>query len=327
MINFNHINAESLGEAAGLLQSSKGKAKVMAGGTDLLGVLKDRILPEYPETIINLKTIPGLKNIEEAGGRLKIGALTTLEAIVQSPLIQERCRILVDAAKSVASLQIRNLGTLGGNLCQDLRCMYYRYPYQIGGRLMCKRKGEGACLAVKGDNRYHAIMGAKGCFAVCPSDMAVALSALDATITLGGSGGSRTLPVASFYTPAGMVLEPGEILTTVSVPLPSRAVKTAFSKFRLRDAIDFAIVSVASALTVSHGTCEDARIILGAVAPFPFRAEKAESYIKGKPLTEKTAAQAALLALEKAKPLSMNAYKIQIAKTLIVKSILGRADR
>lgn len=324
MINFNHINASSVEEAAEILKSSNGRANLIAGGTDLLGVLKDRILPDYPQTIINLKTIPGLSGIRLADEQLEIGALTLLEELVQSDLINKKCSMLADAAKSVASLQIRNLGTLGGNLCQDLRCMYYRYPYQIGGRLMCKRKGQGPCLAVKGDNRYHAIMGAKGCFGVCPSDMAVALAALDGTVTLESLNGSRTLQVQSFFTPSGTVLEQGEILTSISVPLPSQAERTLFHKFRLRDAIDFAIVSVATRLKISSRICEDVRIVLGAVAPFPYRAENAETFLIGKTLDQDLARQAARLALEGAKPLSMNAYKVQIASTLIVRSLMGR---
>ena len=142
MKTFNHVNASSVQEAIELLKSSGGAAQAMAGGTDLLGILKDRILPEYPETIINLKTIGDLAYIKEDETGLRLGGLTKLEDIAQSQVIGSKYGIIAEAAKTVASPQIRNLGTLGGNLCQDVRCLFYRYPHQIGGRLLCKRKGK-----------------------------------------------------------------------------------------------------------------------------------------------------------------------------------------
>jgi len=195
---FNHVNARTIDEAIGLLRSYDGHGKVIAGGTDLLGTLKDKILPDYPKTIINLKGIKNLDDTIEDGAGLKVGALTRLEDIVQSPIVRERYKILSDAAKSVATPQIRNLGTIGGNLCQDVRCLYYRYPHQIGKRILCKRKGGRTCLAVAGDNRFSAIMGGKGCFAVCPSDMAVALAALNADIKVAGVDGSKMVPFCNY---------------------------------------------------------------------------------------------------------------------------------
>lgn len=320
---FNHVNARTVDEVIGLLASCDGETKVIAGGTDLLGILKDKILPDYPGTIINLKCIENLDYIKEDGAGLKIGALTRLEDIVQSPIIRERYGILSDAAKQVATPQIRNLGTIGGNLCQDVRCLYYRYPHQIGERILCKRKGGRTCLAVKGDNRFSAIMGGKKCFAVCPSDMAIALTALNADIKVAGMDGSKMIPVGGFYTTSGNVLGKAEIITEFLVPPPLKDQRTNFLKFRLRDAIDFAIVSVASAITMEEGSCKEARIVLGAVAPVPTRASVSEEFLKGKEPTEEVAEQAAGMAVEKAKPLSMNAYKIQIAKKLVKQSIMA----
>lgn len=323
MKGFNHISARTVEEAAGLLKSSNGKASVIAGGTDLLGILKDRVLPDYPEIVIDLKTIPDLDYIEEDEKGLKIGALAKLSHMTLNPVIKEGYGVLAQAAQAVASPQIRNLGTIGGNLCQDVRCLYYRYPHQIGGRILCKRKGSGPCFAVKGDNRYSAIMDGKGCFAVCPSDMAIALTALNADIKATGSDGSRIIPIRDFYTTLGNVRKRDEIITECRLRRPSKDERSVFLKFRQRDAIDFAIVSVASSITVSEGLCQEARIVLGAVASVPVRATAAEAFLKGKALSEKVAEQAAGMAVERAKPLSMNAYKIQIAKELVRQSIMA----
>ena len=254
---------------------------------------------------------------------MKIGALAKLEEIAQSPVIRERYSILADAAKAVATPQIRNLGTIGGNLCQDVRCPYYRYPHQMGGRILCKRKGSGPCFAVTGDNRYNAIMGGEGCFAVCPSDMAVALTALNADIMVEGGDGSQLIPIKDFYTNSGNVLGAADIITECRIPLLSKNERNTFLKFWLRDSIDFAIVSVASSIKMAKGLCEEARIVLGSVAPVPMRVSEAEELLKGKAVTEEVAEQAAGMAIGKAKPLSMNAYKIPIAKNLVKQSILA----
>ncbi len=314
---FTHINARSVEEAIQLLVKYKDKAKLNAGGTDLLGVLKDRILPDYPEVIINIKTIAQLNTIEENDDGISIGALTPLINIISSPLVEKTYSILKEAAITVASPQIRNLATLGGNLSQDTRCWYYRYPDEIGGMIKCFRKGGKTCPAVTGENRYHAIMEAKKCFAVCPSDTAVALTALEATLTIVGGGGTRTISVEEFYTPMGNVLAPDEMITLIHIRKPSHVVRQNFLKFTLRKPIDFAIVSAAGIITIDQGICNDVRIVMGAVAPTPVRALKAEEFLRGKELSEEIVAEAASLALAGAKPLSKNAYKVEIAKTLV----------
>lgn len=323
MKTFAHFNARSVDEAIQLLAKYEGKAKLNAGGTDLLGVLKDRILPDYPEAIINVKMIPGLNTIKEDKKGISIGALNTLADIITSPLIEKTCSLLKEAARTVASPQIRNIATVGGNLCQDTRCWYYRYPDEIGGIIMCFRKGGKACPAVSGENQYHAVMGAKKCHAVCPSDTAVAFTALGATLTIAGSKGTRTLPVEEFYTPLGNVLTPDEMITAIHIPKPSPAARQTFHKFTLRKPIDFAIVSVASTITVEKRICNDASIVLGSFAPTPVRALNAEEFLKGKELSEETVAEAARLALAGAKPLSKNAYKLEIAKALVKRALLG----
>jgi xanthine dehydrogenase YagS FAD-binding subunit len=318
---FTHFNASSVKEVCKLLAEYDGRAVLNAGGTDLLGTLKGDNLLEYPEAVVNIKTIRGLDKIVESKGTLRIGALAKLSALVNSPLLNERYAALAEAARTVATPQIRNAATLGGNLCQDVRCWYYRYPRHIGGPILCARKVKGPCLAVKGDNRYHALMGAKKCFAVCPSDTAVALAALDAQIAIAGPEGERKVAVTDFYNPLGNSLKRGEMVTGVEVPSVGGESTQAFLKFTLRKPVDFAIVSVATVIAFEGGRCTDARIALGAVAAGPVRATKAEKMLVGKPINDKAAAGAADEALAGAKPLSMNAYKIEIAKTLVKRAI------
>ncbi len=297
---------------------------MVAGGTDLLGILKDKILPSYPEVIINIKAIPKLDDIKEDKHGLKIGTLTTLSDIAKSPVIREKYKVLAEAADAVGSPQIRNMATLAGNLCQDVRCWYYRYPHHIGGRILCLRKGSGRCLALSGDNRYHAILEGKRCFAVCPSDMATALTALNAMISISGVRGSRIVPVREFFTTLGNVLKLGEMITEIQVPKPLEKTKQVFLKLTLRKPIDFAVVSVASVLYLEDGFCSEASIAIGSVAPVPIKAETAEQIIKGEAITSEAAAKAAEAAVASAKPLSMNAYKVEMTKTLVKRAILSQ---
>jgi len=320
---FNHVNVKTVDEAIALLKEYQGRAKLIAGGTDLLGILKSNILPESPKVIINIKTIPGLDYIREDKKGLKIGTLTRLADIADSPIVKAKYRVLSQAAGAVATTEIRNMGTIGGNLCQDVRCLYYRYPHQIGGRFMCWRKGNRKCMAVQGDNRYHAILEGKKCVAVCPSDTAVALTALNATIKVVGSNGDRTIPVKDFYNPLGNDLNIEEIVTEIQVSKLPEGTKQEFLKFSLRKPIDFSIVSVASVITIKAGICEDISIALGAVAPAPIRATTAEQVIKGEAIDETIAKSAAEASVIGAKPLSMNEYKIEITKTLVKRAILS----
>ncbi|MGZ3591852.1 MAG: FAD binding domain-containing protein, partial [Thermodesulfobacteriota bacterium] len=246
-----------------------------------------------------------------------------LSEIANSSVIKEKYKVLAQSADAVGSPQIRNVATLAGNLCQDVRCWYYRYPHHIGGRMICLRKGSGRCLALSGDNRYHAILEGKRCFAVCPSDTAVALTALDAKIRIAGMRKSRIVPVRNFFTTLGNVLKPGEMITEIQVPRSSGKTKQTFLKSTLRKPIDFAIVSVASVLYLEDGICAEANIAIGAVAPVPIQAERAEQIIKGRAITPETAAKAAEAAVAGARPLSMNAYKVEMTKTLVKRAILS----
>lgn len=318
---FKHMNARTINEAVTLLEEQKGKVKLIAGGTDLLGELKDRVLLTYPEALINIKPIPDMDYVKEDDRTLRIGALAKLSEIATSPVVKEKYSALAQAARSVGSPQIRNMGTIGGNLCQDVKCWYYRASIWCGAPFVCLRKGGRTCYAVAGDNRYNSIFGgAKSCLAVYPSDTAPALIALNAEVKTT----KRTVALEDFFDAlTGTILDPEEIVTEVEVPSPPTGTKSTYLKFRLRKAIDFAIVSVACMLTVEGKVCKDARIVLGGVAPIPWRSKTAEDAIKGKSLDETTAEAAGNAAVAKTCALSQNKYKIQIAKALVRRAILA----
>jgi xanthine dehydrogenase YagS FAD-binding subunit len=320
---FIHINVPTIDAALDALKGYGNKARLLAGGTDLFGALKDEFLPSYPETLINIKTIADLDYIREEKGALQIGALARLSDLAKSPIVVRNYEALALAAHSVASPQIRNAATIGGNLCQDVRCWYYRYSRQVGGPMDCLRKGKGPCLAVRGDNRYHAILGGKKCFAVCPSDTAVALAALDGQVVIAGPVGERKIAVTDFYTSLGNAVKAGELVREIEIPEITGRARQAFLKFTLRKPVDFAIASVAAVLIMEKDVCTEARIALGAVAPGPVRAKAAEELLKGRRIDEAIAVEAGQLALEGAKPLSGNAYKIEITKTLIKRAIMS----
>ena len=318
--------ADSILSACEALQGPE-PTKVMAGGTDLITVLKGDILPQYPKRIIDLKSVPGLSYVRVSNEHLCIGALTTLTEIVDSKIVAEHCPALIQAAESVATPQIRNIGTLGGNLCQDTRCWYYRYPNKLGGRILCLRKGEGYCLAAAGKNKYHAVVDARKCFAVCPSDTATALTALDAELVTVGVRTGRVIPVASFYTPFGNVLNADEIVTEIRIPLPENEMGQCFLKKAERASIDFASVSGAVTIQLKEGICTAVRIVLGAVSYAPYRTADAENSLIGRPLTENVIRAAGERVLADARPLRDNNYKVEIARTLVCRAIREAADR
>jgi xanthine dehydrogenase YagS FAD-binding subunit len=311
---FKHVNAKSLAEAKSALAG--GKATIIAGGTDLLGVLKDNILPAYPETLVNIKTIPGLDYIKEEGGMIKIGSTTRLSDIASNPVVNQKYTALAQAASRVATPHVRDMGTIGGNIAQLHRCWYFRKPEN---RFNCIRKGGKQCFAMMGDNRYHSIFAPVNmCLAVHPSDIAPALIALDAKIVTT----ARTIAAESFWdvkTPGNTVLAAGEIITGIQIPAPPPGAKSAFIKFAVRKSIDFPVVNAA----VMVGG-PSPRIALNAVAAKPYRATKAEAAIKGKPINEANAEAAGLAAVEDAKPLgSAMKYKVQIAKVMVKRALLA----
>lgn len=320
MKRFEHVNATSVDEAVKLLSAQN--ARAIAGGTDLLGVMKDQLLPT--DRVVNLKTIPGLEYIKEEGGELRIGALTRLAAIAADGVVAQKAPALTNAATLVASPQIRNMGTLGGNLAQKVRCWYFRDV----DRADCYKRGGGFCYAVLGASDLHAIFDGAACFAVQPSDTATALSALGATIVVAGPGGTKTVGVDDFFIgphtdyARETVLAQDELITEVRIPASALGQPSVFIKAAPRKSIDFARGAVAVLLTGSP-VIASARIALGGVAPTPHRATDAESYLAGKRLSADTIAQAAKLAANGAQPLASNEYKVQLVQGL-VRSALTR---
>jgi xanthine dehydrogenase YagS FAD-binding subunit len=310
---FNHTNAKSLAEVRTAL--SGGKTVIIAGGTDLLGTLKDNILPQYPPTVINLKTVPGLDFIREEAGVLKIGAVTRLADIAANQTVKQRYTALAQAASRVATPHVREMGTIGGNIAQLHRCWYFRKPEN---RFNCIRKGGNQCFAMTGDNRYHSIFGAVNrCIAVNPSDIAPALIALNARVVTD----RRTIEAENFFDvkkPGNTVLETDEIIREIQIPAPPAGAKSAFLKFAIRKSIDFPIVNCA--VMVGGGS---PRICLNAVAPKPYRATKAEAAIAGKAINEKNAEAAGEAAVADARPMEASRFKVQIAKTLVKRALLA----
>jgi len=322
MKKFSHINARSVEEAVSALQRYNSRASLIAGGTDLLGKMKDRVLPRYPEALINIKSIPGLDSIEEGNGSLRIGAGTRLADIAAHQSIRGRYKALALAAQKTASPHIREMGTLAGNICQDIRCWYYRAP---DNRFPCLRKGGGRCYAIHGDNRYHSIFGGsvdQGCYAVHPSDTAPALVVLGARIKTS----KRTVEAENFFQVglAGTtILDYDEMVVEIEIPAPANHSRSAFTKFALRRSIDFPIVNCAVSVTLEDQKIEQARICLNAVYVKPYRPGTAEKTLLGLSLGEKSAARAADEAIAKTESLTHNGYMIPLAGAMVKRTILA----
>jgi xanthine dehydrogenase YagS FAD-binding subunit len=318
---FEYINPRDLRHASALLGTDPKRARLLAGGIDLLGEMKEHIIE--PERLVNLKALDELKYLRVGATGLQIGALTTLSEIAAHPQIRARYTTLAEAAQSVGTPQIRNVGTLGGNLCQRPRCWYYRDE-----TILCLKKGGSRCYAADGDNKFNAILGGGPSYIVHPSDCAPALVALNATVEVSGPMGVRRMPLERFFILPTQnplrenVLQPNEIVTAVSVPVPAAGTKSTYVKFMEKDSFDWAVSAVAASLTVVNGVCRDARIVLGGVAPIPWRSKEAEAVLKGKKITAELAARAAQAALAKARPLERNAYKVPLTKTLVRRAIM-----
>jgi xanthine dehydrogenase YagS FAD-binding subunit len=303
------------------LELARGGATVMAGGTDLLGLMKDGILS--PDRIVDIRDLEPLRGWTRAKGKgLRIGALVPLAEVETSAELAKLMPIVSEALRPAATLQLRTMGTVGGNLLQRNRCWYFRdeaYP--------CWLKGGVRCFAVDGDNRLHAIVGAEECVAVAPSDLAPALIAYDASVSLTGSRGSRTMPLSDlFVTPHGRVrrehaITPDELIVEVRVPENALARRGAFEKAMERKTWSFALVSVAVSAKLIGGVIRDARIVLGGVAPVPWRARDAEKLLEGRALDDAACQAAADAALERAEPLKDNGYKVPLARELVRRTL------
>jgi len=270
------------------------------------------------DTVVSLTALDGLKGVTEtADGGLRIGALTTIAAIAADERVRTRYTALAEAAGSVASPQLRNQGTIGGNLCQKPRCWYYR------GDFKCLRKGGDTCYALAGENVYHGIFGGGPCFYVHPSDPAAALVAHGASVGVAGPAGARRVELEKFYvSPADDVLRetvvgPGEIVTDVLLPAPAAGLRSTYRKVRPRQTWDFALVGAAVALRLAGGRVAEARIVLSGVAPMPWRVPRAEAALTGRRLDARTIAASAAAAADGAAPLEQNAYKVPLVRGLV----------
>jgi xanthine dehydrogenase YagS FAD-binding subunit len=322
---FEYVKPATVADAVRELGRSWADAKILAGGIDLLGELKEGIIA--PQRIVNIKGISGLRYIrfsEKEG--LRLGALVTLEEIETHQVIRQRYTALAEAAHSVGTPQIRNVGTIGGNLCQRPRCWYYRDEHT-----KCLKKGGPMCFAYNGENKYHAILGGGPCYIVHPSDCAPALIAFRASVTVVSLRGQRTVPLEEFFVLPSRrldhetILEPDEIVTEIRVPTPAPNTRSTYLKFKERDSHDFAIVGAAVVMRLKGKVCEDVRIVLSGVAPIPWRSPEAEAVLKGKAITPELAEQAGKAAVAKAQPLSQNAYKVPLTQAIVKQAVLRAA--
>jgi xanthine dehydrogenase YagS FAD-binding subunit len=323
--SFDYVQPTSLQTA--LAHLSGPGAVVHAGGTDLLGCLRERMFEV--KKVVSLSALKELYGMAEgADGSLRIGALTTLHAVAESPIVRRRFNGLAQAASEVASPQLRNQGTAGGNLCQKPRCWYYRADFN------CLRKGGGTCFAVDGENHFHCIFGGGGtCFIVHPSDTAPVLVALQASVRIAGSGGVRDVPLEKFYVLPEVdvrqetVLKPAEVVTEILIPSPAAGTRSSYRKVRARRSWDFALAGVALALRFEGRRVADVRMVLGGAAPVPWRSKEAEQAIRGQELTSEVIAAAARAAVAGAEPLEKNGYKIPLFQGVIEEELarLGAA--
>jgi xanthine dehydrogenase YagS FAD-binding subunit len=320
---FDLLQPSSTVDAQKLLEQHGADAWVMAGGLDSFDWLKDRI--KKPKVVVDLSGIEELKGIHATSEGIEIGAMTTLTEIVNHPLIKQRYSLLAQSAELVASPQIRNQGTIGGNVSQDARCWYYRAGWP------CYRAGGNICYADTpgGRNREHAILHADRCVAVNPSDTAPALIALDAKFVMRTAKGERVADAEEYFIGPEIditrlhILQPGDLLTSVRIPSSWASTQFYFEKVRDRNVWDFALLNVASAMVVSNGSIERIRIAVNGAAARPLRLKTVEDAVRGKPLNAATGEMAGKLAVRGAVPLQFNAYKIPLMRNLVKRAIGG----
>ncbi len=317
---FEYASPTTLKEALALLGERWGEADVLAGGTDLLSLLKDYV--HTPKRVVNIKGIAELGGIRKTAAGLRIGATVTLDELVSHPTVRSEYPSLWAAADGVTSPQIRNMGTVGGDLCQRPRCWYFRLGY---GLLAQK---DGRSLVVNGENKYHAIFGGGPAYFVSASSLGPALVALGARVKLASASGTRELPVAELFlipksdSEREIALRPNEILTEILAP-PAAGVRNATYEVRHKEALDWPLATASVALRMKGTTVESARVVMGHVAPIPWEAKEAEQFLAGKAVTEEVAEQAGKAAAAGAKPLSQNAYKVRLAQVAVKRALLA----
>ena len=323
---FELFQPASVSDALGVLNRHGADAWVMAGGMDTFDWLKDRI--KKPKVVVDLGMVNELRGIKDVGGGVEIGAMTTLTTIANDAMVKERFPMLAAAALIVASPQIRNQGTLGGNVAQDARCWYYRAGWP------CYRAGGNVCYAdaPTAINREHAIFNADRCVAVSPSDTAPALVALDAQFVIKNGDDERVESADEFFIGPGIditkltSLQPGDLLTAIRIPNTFAGKAHYFEKVRDRQVWDFALVNIAASFSMSGSSIGDARMVVNGVSATPYRLGAVEAFLRGKPRDKATADQAADMAVEGAAPLLHNAYKIPLMKALVKRAIRGDAE-
>ena len=320
---FSNVNARDMKDAASQLQaaSKKGQsAVIVGGGSDALGMVKERLIT--PDVLVSLKSIRGLDRVTEKGGEVVIGGLITLDALSRDPLIRKNYNVLAEAAGHVGTPQIRNAGTLAGNVCQRPWCWYYRNGFP------CFKNGGNTCFSITGENEFHAIFGGGPSFIVHPSDTAVALVALDAKFRIVGASGERTISAADFFklpaeNPAREnVLGSDEVLAEIHLPAAKAGTRSTYHKEMDREAWTHAVVSVAVVMEMDGQVCRAARVVLGGVAPIPWRVPKVEAMLAGKRITPELAAQAGAAAVEGARPLAKNQYKVPLTQAVVKQTIV-----
>jgi len=320
MKNFKIAQPLDFKQAAHLLAMKKPGFYPMAGGTDLLDEIKNGIIS--PEAVVDLTSIPNMSFIQQEKNSIRISALTPVNDLIESSLIETNYPVLHQAARSLATPQLRNVGTVGGNLCQRPRCWYYRDP-----QILCWKKGGEDCFAYAGKNKYHAIFGGEFCFIVHPSDLAPALISLEADVIIATPEKEKKLKLADFYhlpqenKRRETILEPGELVKEIILPLPKKEEKSIYLKIKERNTWDFAVVSAAVKGKFSGKKIDDIRIVLGGVAPVPWRLDKAEKQLKGKNADEDSIRAAAQEGLKDAAGLEENSYKLDLVEAVLVETI------
>ena len=323
MKTFSNANPRDVAHAVSIVTAARkdGKSVALAGGgSDLLGLMKERLVT--PDVLVSLKSIKGLDQAKAAaGGGLTIGGLMTLDAVSRDPQVRRQYPVLAEAAESVATPQIRNVATLAGNICQRPWCWYYRNGFK------CLKNGGTTCYSIAGENEFHAIFGGGPSYIVQPSDTAPARVALGATFRVAGPAGDRDVPAGEFFTlPAAdasreNVLKDGEMLVSIALPAPGQGARSRYHKVLDREAWTHAVVSAAVVLEMDQDTCRSARVVLGGVAPIPWRLPAVEQLLAGQRLTPELAAKAGEAATSGARPLAKNGYKVPMVRALVARSL------
>ena len=325
---FSNVDARDLphaSELAGAARRDQKRATFAAGGSDVLALVKDRIV--LPDVLVNLKTIKGMDRIDSGRTGLEIGGLVTLADLARHATVRRQYAVLAEAAESVATPQIRNVGTIAGNVCQRPWCWYFRNGFP------CLKAGGSSCFSIAGENQFHAIFGGGPSYIVHPSDTAPALAALDARFRIAGPRGWRTVSAADFFVLPRVdaarenVLADDEVLEAVLVPPPDRTMRSAYHKVLDREAWTHAVVSAAVVLRIEGEVCTGARIVLGGVAPVPWRVPEAERVLEGQRITPALAARVSDIAVAGARPLAQNAYKVPLTKAIVERTVLDLAGR